>query len=72
MIWANGPIEVINEQNIAKSTIILVYRQMNEQSSTRMRVVLIVLTMAKCFLRYNEHDIILFIDNIFHFVQARS
>ena len=37
-----------------------------------MRVGLIALTMAEYFRDVNEQDILLFIDNIFHFIQAGS
>ncbi|KVI07066.1 ATPase, F1 complex, beta subunit [Cynara cardunculus var. scolymus] len=63
---------VINEENIAELKVALVYSQMNEPSGTRMRVGLTALTMAKYFRDVNEQDILLFIDNIFRFVQARS
>ena len=50
----------------------LVFGQMNESPGVRMRVALSGLTMAEHF-RDNEHkDVLLFIDNIFRFVQAGS
>ncbi|KAK2453609.1 ATP synthase subunit beta, mitochondrial [Trifolium repens] len=45
---------------------------MNESPGARMRVGLTVLTMAEYFRDVNEHDVLLFIDNIFRFVQAGS
>ncbi|CAN6446921.1 unnamed protein product [Victoria cruziana] len=63
---------VINEENIAESKVALVYGQMNEPLGARMRVSLTFLTMAEYFCDVNEQDILLFIDNIFHFVQAGS
>ncbi|KAL5067366.1 hypothetical protein RYX36_018253 [Vicia faba] len=45
---------------------------MNEPPGARMRVGLTSLTMAEYFRDVNEQDVILFIDNIFHFVQAES
>ncbi|XP_038904427.1 ATP synthase subunit beta, chloroplastic-like [Benincasa hispida] len=63
---------VINEENIAESKVALVYGQMNEPSGARMRVGLTALTMAEYFRDVNEQDMLLFIDNIFHFVQAGS
>ncbi|KAF8380769.1 hypothetical protein HHK36_028259 [Tetracentron sinense] len=63
---------VINEQNIAESKVALVYGQMNEPSGARMRVGLTALTMAEYFRDVNEQDVLLFIDNIFRFVQAGS
>ncbi|KAK4386189.1 ATP synthase subunit beta, chloroplastic [Sesamum angolense] len=63
---------VINEENITESKVALVYGQMNEPPGARMRVGLIALTMAEYFRDVNEQDVLLFIDNIFHFVQAGS
>ncbi|MCL7032190.1 hypothetical protein MKW94_004476 [Papaver nudicaule] len=51
---------VINEQNLAESKVALVY------------VGLTALTMAEYFRDVNEQDVLLFIDNIFRFVQAGS
>ncbi|PHU14247.1 ATP synthase subunit beta, chloroplastic [Capsicum chinense] len=63
---------VINEENIAESKVALVYGQMNEPPGARMRVGLTALTMAKYFRDVNEKDVLLFIDNIFDFVQSGS
>nr|YP_009538567.1 ATP synthase CF1 beta subunit [Xylocarpus granatum]AYU74560.1 ATP synthase CF1 beta subunit [Xylocarpus granatum] len=63
---------VIKEQNIAESKVALVYGQMNEPPGARMRVGLTALTMAEYFRDVNEQDVLLFIDNIFRFVQAGS
>ncbi|XVE54039.1 hypothetical protein DITRI_Ditri03aG0050500 [Diplodiscus trichospermus] len=63
---------VINEQNLAESKVALVYGQMNEPPEARMRVRLTTLTMAEYFRDVNEQDVLLFIDNIFRFVQAGS
>ncbi|KAL3648491.1 hypothetical protein CASFOL_007915 [Castilleja foliolosa] len=63
---------VINEENIAESKVALVYGQMNEPPGARMRVGLTALTMAEYFRDVNEQDVLLFIDNIFRFVQAGS
>ncbi|KAK9145143.1 hypothetical protein Sjap_005046 [Stephania japonica] len=63
---------VINEQNIVESKVALVYGQMNEPLGARMRVGLTALTMAEYFQDVNEQDVLLFIDNIFRFVQAGS
>ncbi|KAL8205639.1 hypothetical protein R6Q57_009190 [Mikania cordata] len=43
---------------------------MNEPSGARMRVGLTALTMAEYFRHVNEQDVLLFVDNIFCFVQA--
>ncbi|KAL5067352.1 hypothetical protein RYX36_018239 [Vicia faba] len=63
---------VINEKNIAESKVALVYGQMNEPLRARMRVGLTALTMAEYFRDVNEQDVLLFINNIFRFVQAGS
>lgn len=63
---------VINEKNLGESKIALVYGQMNEPPGARMRVGLSALTMAEYFRDVNKQDVLLFIDNIFRFVQAGS
>ncbi|KAL6492373.1 hypothetical protein OROGR_033466 [Orobanche gracilis] len=63
---------MINEKNIAESKVTLVYGQMNEPPGARMRVGLTALTMAEYFRDVNKQDVLLFIDNIFRFVQAGS
>jgi F-type H+-transporting ATPase subunit beta len=63
---------VINEENIGDSKIALVYGQMNEPPGARMRVGLAALTMAEYFRDVSKQDVLLFIDNIFRFVQAGS
>ena len=45
---------------------------MNEPPGARMRVGLTALTMAEYFRDVNKQDVLLFIDNIFRFVQAGS
>jgi len=50
----------------------LVYGQMNEPPGSRMRVGLSALTVAEYFRDYSKQDVLLFIDNIFRFVQAGS
>ncbi|MBR2755632.1 MAG: F0F1 ATP synthase subunit beta [Lachnospiraceae bacterium] len=50
----------------------LVFGQMNEAPGVRMRVALTGLTMAEYFRDHEKKDILLFIDNIFRFVQAGS
>ena len=63
---------VINENNLPESKVALVYGQMNEPPGARMRVGLTALTMAEYFRDINRQDVLLFIDNIFRFVQAGS
>ena len=50
----------------------LVYGQMNEPPGARMRVALTGLTMAEYFRDVQNQDVLLFIDNIFRFIQAGS
>lgn len=50
----------------------LVFGQMNESPGVRMRVALSGLTMAEYFRDEQQKDVLLFIDNIFRFVQAGS
>ncbi|MFA7376128.1 MAG: F0F1 ATP synthase subunit beta [Acholeplasmataceae bacterium] len=50
----------------------LVFGQMNESPGARMRVALSGLTMAEHFRDNEKQDVLLFIDNIFRFVQAGS
>ena len=50
----------------------LVFGQMNEAPGVRMRVALTGLTMAEHFRDESNKDVLLFIDNIFRFIQAGS
>ena len=63
---------VINETNLPESKVALCYGQMNEPPGARMRIGLTALTMAEYFRDVNKQDVLLFIDNIFRFVQAGS
>nr|YP_009540936.1 ATPase beta subunit [Lepocinclis tripteris]AYQ93362.1 ATPase beta subunit [Lepocinclis tripteris] len=63
---------VINSSSLKDSKVALVYGQMNEPPGARMRVGLTALTMAEYFRDVNNQDVLLFIDNIFRFVQAGS
>jgi F-type H+-transporting ATPase subunit beta len=62
---------VINDQDIAKSKVALVYGQMTEPPGARLRVALSGLTVAEYF-RDQGQDVLLFVDNIFRFTQAGS
>ena len=64
--------KVIDSANLKASKVALVYGQMNEPPGARMRVGLTALTMAEYFRDVNKQDVLLFIDNIFRFVQAGS
>ena len=61
----------MNESGVAEKTA-LVFGQMNESPGVRMRVALSGLTMAEYFRDVRHKDVLLFIDNIFRFVQAGS
>jgi F-type H+-transporting ATPase subunit beta len=50
----------------------LVYGQMDEPPGVRLRVALAALTMAEYFRDVQHRDVLLFVDNIFRFVQAGS
>jgi F-type H+-transporting ATPase subunit beta len=63
---------VINEKNLPDSKVALCYGQMNEPPGARMRIGLTALTMAEYFRDVNRQDVLLFVDNIFRFVQAGS
>ena len=64
--------KVIDAGNFENSKVALVYGQMNEPPGARMRVALTALTMAEYFRDKNKQDVLLFVDNIFRFVQAGS
>ncbi|MCU1484372.1 MAG: synthase beta subunit [Actinomycetia bacterium] len=50
----------------------LVFGQMDEPPGVRLRVALAALTMAEYFRDVQQQDVLLFVDNIFRFVQAGS
>jgi F-type H+/Na+-transporting ATPase subunit beta len=61
----------MKESGVLSKTM-LVFGQMNEPPGARMRVALSGLTMAEYFRDHEHQDVLLFIDNIFRFVQAGS
>lgn len=61
----------MQESGVLKQTA-LVFGQMNEPPGARMRIALTGLTMAEYFRDKEHQDVLLFIDNIFRFVQAGS
>ena len=63
---------VINIKEPAKSRAALIYGQMTEPPGARLRVGLSGLTVAEYFRDTEGLDVLLFIDNIFRFVQAGS
>ncbi|OON93894.1 MAG: F0F1 ATP synthase subunit beta [Epulopiscium sp. Nele67-Bin001] len=62
--------EMTDSGVIEKTT--MVFGQMNEPPGARMRVALTGLTMAEYFRDISGQDVLLFVDNIFRFVQAGS
>ena len=62
----------VDYDEVARSQATLVFGQMNEAPGVRMRVALTGLTMAEYFRDEEQRDVLLFIDNIFRFVQAGS
>jgi F-type H+-transporting ATPase subunit beta len=63
-LWAE-----MTESGVIEKTA-LVFGQMNEPPGARMRVALTGLTMAEHFRDHGGQDVLLFIDNIFRFIQA--
>ncbi len=63
---------VINDGDLTKSKIALVYGQMNEPPGARARVALSGLTMAEYFRDDEGQDVLFFVDNVFRFTQAGS
>ncbi len=61
----------MNESGVVDKTA-LVFGQMNEPPGARLRVALSALTMAEYFRDEMGQDVLLFIDNIFRFIQAGS
>ena len=61
----------LSESKVIKKTA-LVFGQMNEPSGSRFRVGLSALTMAEYFRDEEGMDVLLFVDNIYRFVQAGS
>src|SRR6186713_3290968 len=63
---------VIDQKDLSKSKVALVYGQMNEPPGARLRVALAALAMTEYFRDERNQDVLLFIDNIFRFSQAGS
>src|ERR1700677_1875116 len=61
---------VINQKDLSKSKVALVYGQMNEPPGARLRVALSALSMAEYFRDEKNQDVLLFVDNVFRFSQA--
>ncbi len=67
----NDLLTEMNESGVIGKTA-LVFGQMNEPPGARMRVALTGLTLAEHFRDQEKQDVLLFIDNIFRYVQAGS
>lgn len=63
---------VIDQNDLSKSKVALVYGQMNEPPGARLRVALSALSMAEFFRDEENQDVLLFVDNVFRFSQAGS
>ncbi|MCX5706798.1 MAG: F0F1 ATP synthase subunit beta [Candidatus Omnitrophica bacterium] len=61
----------LNESGVVKNSA-LVFGQMNEPPGARLRVGLSALTMAEYFRDEERKDVLLFIDNVFRYIQAGS
>ncbi len=61
----------LNASGVANNTA-LVFGQMNEPPGARLRVGLSALTMAEYFRNEEKKDVLLFIDNIYRYIQAGS
>ena len=55
-----------------RSQVVLVYGQMNETPGARMRVSYAALSMAEFFRDALQQDVLIFVDNVFRFLQAGS
>ncbi len=64
-------IEEMSESGVLNKTS-LVFGQMNESPGARMRAAFTGLTMAEYFRDHERQDVLLFVDNIFRYVQAGS
>lgn len=61
----------LNEAKVANKTV-MVFGQMNEPPGARLRVGLTAITMAEYFRDQEKRDVLLFIDNVYRYVQAGS
>ena len=67
----NDLLTEMNESGVIEKTA-LVFGQMNEPPGARMRVAMTGLTVAEYFRDVKKQDVLLFIDNIFRYIQAGS
>jgi F-type H+/Na+-transporting ATPase subunit beta len=61
----------MQESGVIDSTV-LVFGQMNEPPGARLRVALSAMTMAEYFRDHEKREVLLFLDNIFRYIQAGS
>ena len=67
----NDMVNDMTESGVLKNTA-LVFGQMNEPPGSRMRTAFTGLTLAEYFRDVNRQDVLLFIDNIYRYIQAGS
>ena len=72
LYWEMSEAGVINQEDLSKSKVALVYGQMSEPPGARLRVALSALAMAEYFRDEKNQDVLLFVDNVFRFSQACS
>lgn len=72
LYWEMSEAGVIDQNDLTKSKVALVYGQMNEPPGARLRVALSALAMAEYFRDEKNQDVLLFVDNVFRFSQAGS
>ncbi|MEX2580810.1 MAG: F0F1 ATP synthase subunit beta [Verrucomicrobiales bacterium] len=72
LYWEMSDAGVIDQDDLTKSKVALVYGQMNEPPGARLRVALSALAMAEYFRDEKNQDVLLFVDNVFRFSQAGS
>ncbi|NRB75369.1 MAG: F0F1 ATP synthase subunit beta [Verrucomicrobiales bacterium] len=72
LYWEMSEAGVIDQEDLSKSKVALVYGQMNEPPGARLRVALSALAMAEFFRDEKNQDVLLFVDNVFRFSQAGS
>ncbi|MCU0787265.1 MAG: F0F1 ATP synthase subunit beta [Verrucomicrobia bacterium] len=63
---------VIDQKDLSKSKVAMVFGQMNEPPGARLRVALSGLAITEYFRDEKNQDVLLFVDNIFRFSQAGS
>lgn len=61
----------LNKRDVMKSSV-LIFGQMNEPPGARLRTPLTALTMAEYFRDHEKRQVLVFIDNIFRYIQAGS